>query len=735
MKVIVCVVCSVLVAGSTVCEAQRSAGKTFGGPVRASGGAANSLPSSANPVGWRGDGTGRYPGANIPLEWSCLPDSPLADLRCQAAKPKGTQAGGRAVEGFTFEFPDPPYKRLQRDKNVPAMSGGIREWLVIGPFPSKDAAKALDEEQMPGEEKIQPDKGDKAGGLVWEEGWFNKVKLSEPGQVAYVHTYLYCDTPGSVEAAVRQDKGVKVWVNGKVVTSEAKEFTAGYARWIGHYGSWPLNKGWNGVLIKLCRGENAAKLDFWLRPGDAGYRVKNMRWIAKMPHHVDFHRDASCPIIVGEKIFVMTASTDLVCVNRKDGKILWIRPNDYFSILPESQKAEFTAEQKAKLENLKPVAEKLRAINEEIIKDLNAQVGPAGIVPGKSQKNIAPIDQKLKEVKRKLEDQLYSGMGSIDSKKYVRRYQTFGLSSQTPCSDGKRVYFWSSTGVAAAYDLDGNLQWSDIHNTHSGSGSHHGDYGSPIIIGDRMIMHQTHNSTAYDCKTGKILWRNKGGKGDNIYTSPIAVKVGNEDAFFCWTIDTGMGKNQGLYKASDGSTIWEGHLPGIGEAHWTCGTPVLVGDILYNFEETGAFGVKMGSPAKLEMHVKCEPMGLPCGSPVYHDGLLYCTEYFGTLRAYDVNKKEVVWETQPDYYPRDGSRVMIACAASPVLAGKNLYFFDNTGTTIVLNPGRKYEPIAKNRIARFIGAEQMEQFVCSPAVDGDIMVIRGNENLYCIGAK
>src|SRR4051794_36929914 len=36
-------------------------------------GAAKSMPSSDQPVGWRGDGTGRYPGATPPITWERKP--------------------------------------------------------------------------------------------------------------------------------------------------------------------------------------------------------------------------------------------------------------------------------------------------------------------------------------------------------------------------------------------------------------------------------------------------------------------------------------------------------------------------------------------------------------------------------------------------------------------------------------------------------------------------------------
>src|SRR5271170_4449213 len=66
-------------------------------------------PSPENPVGWRGDGSGRYPGAEPPLHWGREAKG-VKELRCQAAKPK---------EG---------------DTGQPMQLGVISEWLVAGPF-------------------------------------------------------------------------------------------------------------------------------------------------------------------------------------------------------------------------------------------------------------------------------------------------------------------------------------------------------------------------------------------------------------------------------------------------------------------------------------------------------------------------------------------------------------------------------------------------------------------------
>ncbi|MBE3134147.1 MAG: hypothetical protein IMZ55_11775, partial [Acidobacteria bacterium] len=44
-------------------------------------------PSPGHPVGWRGDWTGRFPGATPPTEWSRRIKGATTDIRYQADKP------------------------------------------------------------------------------------------------------------------------------------------------------------------------------------------------------------------------------------------------------------------------------------------------------------------------------------------------------------------------------------------------------------------------------------------------------------------------------------------------------------------------------------------------------------------------------------------------------------------------------------------------------------------------
>src|SRR5262245_9026099 len=164
--------------------------------------------------GWRGNGTGLWPDARPPIEWYRIPRGAIADLRARADRP-GDKAGADAR---------------------PLEKGIIRDWLMVGPFPVKDAAQDLDKVQLAGDADWQPAENDKAGDLAWKKiaatiddpfafgpadlPWTDVAPLVggyKNNQVAYLHTYLHSPKGGTVRAVVEHAHGMKAWLNGKEI--------------------------------------------------------------------------------------------------------------------------------------------------------------------------------------------------------------------------------------------------------------------------------------------------------------------------------------------------------------------------------------------------------------------------------------------------------------------------------------------------------------------------------------
>lgn len=101
---------------------QEASGEEAAGPVQTSGpasaapplGSPGFQPSRTRPVGWRGDWTGRFPGANPPMEWSRRIKGSTTEIRYPAGEPG---AGSFPLEHFTIK------ERLVAGPNP----GGIRK--------------------------------------------------------------------------------------------------------------------------------------------------------------------------------------------------------------------------------------------------------------------------------------------------------------------------------------------------------------------------------------------------------------------------------------------------------------------------------------------------------------------------------------------------------------------------------------------------------------------------------
>src|SRR5438876_11390926 len=76
--------------------------------------------------GWRGNGTGLWPAAHPPLEWSRIPQGAAADLRSSADRPDDKTLAGA-----------PPLQK-----------GLVRDWLVIGPFAVKHSVRDFNDAQL-----------------------------------------------------------------------------------------------------------------------------------------------------------------------------------------------------------------------------------------------------------------------------------------------------------------------------------------------------------------------------------------------------------------------------------------------------------------------------------------------------------------------------------------------------------------------------------------------------------
>jgi outer membrane protein assembly factor BamB len=170
-----------------------------------------------------------------------------------------------------------------------------------------------------------------------------------------------------------------------------------------------------------------------------------------------------------------------------------------------------------------------------------------------------------------------------------------------------------------------------------------------------------------------------------------------------------------LVRARDGKVLAEG----LG----SCGanSPVLHNGTVY-YVHGNATAVRL--PESLAEPVKLAPLwkgrvkssGYGFSSPVVFDGLLYSTNDQSLLTVLDAATGAVAYE----------ERLNLPGAAYPSisLAGNRIYVSSDTGETVVLQAGREYKELARNKL---------EEFRSSLVFEGKRVYIRTGKHLYCIG--
>jgi outer membrane protein assembly factor BamB len=296
--------------------------------------------------------------------------------------------------------------------------------------------------------------------------------------------------------------------------------------------------------------------------------------------------------------------------------------------------------------------------------------------------------------------------------------------SPTPAIEEGRVYVhFGSYGTACLDTKNAKVLWTrrDLECDHW-----RGPASSPILYRDLLILtfdgHDVQYLAALDKATGKTVWKKDRsfdyGKLDGdlkkAYSTPSVITVN--------------GKPQLVSPSAFGTIAYD---PQTGEELWkvTHGGMNAGATPLYGqgkvFVCTSDGGLQLvavrpdGSGDVTKTHIEWTlNKNVPNrSSPLLVDDLLYMANGQGMLSCVDVKTGKPVWQ----------ERIGGAYWASPVYAAGRLYFFNDTGTTVVGEPGRSWKKLAENRLD--------EGCMASPAVAGEALFIRTKTHLYRIEEK
>jgi outer membrane protein assembly factor BamB len=320
--------------------------------------------------------------------------------------------------------------------------------------------------------------------------------------------------------------------------------------------------------------------------------------------------------------------------------------------------------------------------------------------------------------------------------------------TETPVTDGERVYTYFGAAGVFCYDFAGKLLWQarpGAYRTMFG----HGTASSPALDGGRLFIQCDNEEKSFllalDAKTGKELWRVDRPERTS-WSSPLVWKNKVRTEVVC------LGSSGvRAYDPATGKELW--HLGGL--SGQPKASPVASPELLYvgvagfgmfgGFNEGGGFpgggrggrggrgggkplyAVKAGASGDVTLKDGTTsnegvawylPQGGPStASPLLAGGYLYVAEERGgLLNCYDAATGKRVY--------KERLQGAAGFTSSPWAQGGKLFFLDDAGTTFVVQAGPRFKLLASNSLD--------EMCWSSPAVAHGALLLRGVDYLYCI---
>ena len=333
--------------------------------------------------------------------------------------------------------------------------------------------------------------------------------------------------------------------------------------------------------------------------------------------------------------------------------------------------------------------------------------------------DLSGLKRHLVCVDRKTGDVAWSK--TVDSTKRERTIPRFagtpGYASNTPVSDGERIYVLFGNSGVFAFDLTGKQVWAQ--DVGSESAAMFGSASSPILYKDTVIVtagSESESIRALDSKTGKEAWMTEASSLSRSYSTPVIVKNSDGDDEMLLSVP---------------NEIWSLN-PTSGKLKWYAGTrvdtgacPVLVaGDgVVYAIggRSGGRTAVKIGGKDDVTSSnvLWSKTGGAYVPSPVLHKEHLYWVTDRGVVNCVDIKTGEEAGR----------SRLGGQFYASIMLINDRLYAVSRFDGTHILEATPELKTVAHNEIS------DESDFSASPAVSNGELFIRSDSNLYCIAAE
>jgi len=315
-----------------------------------------------------------------------------------------------------------------------------------------------------------------------------------------------------------------------------------------------------------------------------------------------------------------------------------------------------------------------------------------------------------------------------------RLHRKQNLSSPSPVTDGKHVWWMTGTGILSCFDFSGKLIWQrDIQKDYGRFGLNHGYASTPLLHGDRLYVQVVHGMFTDDPSyvfavhksTGQTVWKVERPteaqfESPDNYGTPVLARVSGKLQVVVSGADWATG-----HDLDTGKELWRmgGFNPNNERAYRTIASSLVVDDLVLTSSTRGrpfiAFRPGGSGVITDTNRVWMNNLGPDVPTPSTDGKRVYVVSDNGIMRSFEARTGQAIWDNQriePGTY-----------SASPLLADGKLYLTSEDGATTVLKAGDEFEVLAINKLD--------SHTLASPVAVGNQIFIRTAERLYCFSQK
>jgi outer membrane protein assembly factor BamB len=362
---------------------------------------------------------------------------------------------------------------------------------------------------------------------------------------------------------------------------------------------------------------------------------------------------------------------------------------------------------------------------DEIIKRVNARDIEASDESGEVRYMVYAVDAATGKLR--WEREAHKGVP------FGGRHRKNTFASETPATDGERLYVYFGNVGLFAYALDGKPLWS-VRFPQQPMYLNFGTASSPVVHDGKVFVLHDNDGTSFvaavDARNGKELWR-------VVRDLPAATGTSGWSTPFIWkhaarTELVVIGRKHAVSYSLDGKELWRmGGLTG-----QSTPSPLAADGLL--FVSTGSqgesnrpvFAVRPGASGDVTLkpgeasnafvawtHPRASAY---TSSPLAYRGRVYIVNDNGVLMVMDA-------ATGKEIYKSRAGGIGNTFSASPFAVDGKVFLLSEDGHMFVIRAGDEYNELAKNSLD--------EMTLATPAIAPDALYIRTQTKLYRIAAK